>query len=90
MDFMGGAFPRQRRPVGNELLSLCRPHRPNLADAPGQLDVTIVIVSHDLPAVERFTDRVLLMRKGEVVADGEPGAIIRRYRREEEQLASLG
>jgi lipopolysaccharide transport system ATP-binding protein len=52
--------------------------------------VTIVIVSHDLPAVERFTDRVLLMRKGEVVADGEPGAIIRRYRREEEQLASLG
>ena len=52
--------------------------------------VTIVIVSHDLPAVERFTDRVLLMQKGVIVADGEPSDVVRRYRREEEKLASLG
>jgi ABC-type polysaccharide/polyol phosphate transport system ATPase subunit len=52
--------------------------------------VTIVIVSHDLPQVERFTDRVVLMARGEIVADGEPGAIIRRYKREEESLSSLG
>lgn len=41
--------------------------------------VTIVIVSHDLPAVERFTDRVVLMEKGKVVADGEPAPVIRHY-----------
>jgi ABC-type polysaccharide/polyol phosphate transport system ATPase subunit len=51
--------------------------------------VTIIIVSHDLASVERFTDRVILMARGEVVGDGEPASIIRRYRREEEQLASL-
>jgi ABC-type polysaccharide/polyol phosphate transport system ATPase subunit len=32
--------------------------------------VTIIIVSHDLPAVERFTDRTVLMEKGQIVADG--------------------
>jgi ABC-type polysaccharide/polyol phosphate transport system ATPase subunit len=52
--------------------------------------VTIVIVSHDLPQVERFTDRVVLMARGEIVDDGEPAAIVRHYKREEEKLASLG
>jgi ABC-type polysaccharide/polyol phosphate transport system ATPase subunit len=42
--------------------------------------VTIVIVSHDLPAVERFTDRVVLMEKGAIVADGTPEEIVGRYR----------
>jgi lipopolysaccharide transport system ATP-binding protein len=51
--------------------------------------VTIVIVSHDLPQVERFTDRVVLMSRGRIVADGEPGEVIRRYTREEESLSSL-
>jgi ABC-type polysaccharide/polyol phosphate transport system ATPase subunit len=50
--------------------------------------VTIVIVSHDLPAVERFTDRVVLMNAGQIVADGEPRAIIRRYTRDEERAPS--
>jgi ABC-type polysaccharide/polyol phosphate transport system ATPase subunit len=44
--------------------------------------VTVVIVSHDLPSVERFTDRAVLMEKGVIVADGDPGAIITRYTRE--------
>jgi ABC-type polysaccharide/polyol phosphate transport system ATPase subunit len=52
--------------------------------------VTIIIVSHDLAAVERFTDRVVLMARGGVIADGEPVAIIHRYRRDEERLSSLG
>jgi ABC-type polysaccharide/polyol phosphate transport system ATPase subunit len=42
--------------------------------------VTIVIVSHDLPAIERFTDRVVLMEKGSIVADGAPHEIVGRYR----------
>jgi ABC-type polysaccharide/polyol phosphate transport system ATPase subunit len=52
--------------------------------------VTIVIVSHDMPAVERFTDRVLLMESGLVVADGEPAAIIRRYTHESETAGRPG
>jgi ABC-type polysaccharide/polyol phosphate transport system ATPase subunit len=46
--------------------------------------VTIIIVSHDLQAVERFTDRVVLMRAGRVAEDGEPEHVIRVYRREAE------
>ena len=42
--------------------------------------VTIVIVSHELPAVERFTDRVVLMERGLIVADGQPGDVIAQYR----------
>ena len=41
--------------------------------------VTIVIVSHDLPAVERFTDRVVLMEHGLVVRDGPPSEVIQAY-----------
>lgn len=41
--------------------------------------VTIVIVSHDLPAVERFTDRVMLMERGEVIAEGRPADVVARY-----------
>ena len=41
---------------------------------------TIVIVSHDLPSIERFTDRVLLMEKGQIVAEGAPREIVARYK----------
>jgi ABC-type polysaccharide/polyol phosphate transport system ATPase subunit len=42
--------------------------------------VTIVIVSHDLPAVERFTDRVVLLEKGSLAAEGPASEVIERYR----------
>jgi lipopolysaccharide transport system ATP-binding protein len=42
--------------------------------------VTIVIVSHDLPAVERFTDRVVMLDAGKVVDDGDPTKVVGRYR----------
>lgn len=45
-------------------------------------DVTIVIVSHDLPSVERFTDRVVLMDKGLIAMDGEPAEVTRYYTRD--------
>jgi ABC-type polysaccharide/polyol phosphate transport system ATPase subunit len=41
--------------------------------------VTIIIVSHDLPAIERFTDRAVLMDHGLIVMDGRPGEVIRHY-----------
>jgi ABC-type polysaccharide/polyol phosphate transport system ATPase subunit len=42
--------------------------------------VTIIIVSHELPAIERFTDRVVLMDRGLIVADGSPTEIVGLYR----------
>ena len=40
---------------------------------------TVVFVSHDLTAVERLCDRVLLLDRGEIAADGPPAAVIARY-----------
>lgn len=40
---------------------------------------TIVFISHDLGAVERLCDRVLLMEGGRLVAEGTPREAIRAY-----------
>lgn len=46
-----------------------------------QAGTTIVFISHDLGAVERLCDRVLLMQRGEVVANGAPRDVIAEYQR---------
>lgn len=38
--------------------------------------VTIVMVSHDLGAVERFSDRAALMERGRMIAIGEPRKVV--------------
>lgn len=40
---------------------------------------TVIFVSHDLGAVQRLCDRVLLLRSGRLVDDGEPEAVISGY-----------
>src|SRR5688500_12112761 len=40
---------------------------------------TIVFVTHDMSAVERFCDRAMLLERGHVVDIGEPAAIARAY-----------
>ena len=40
---------------------------------------TIVFVTHDMGAVERFCDRAMLLERGRVVAVGEPVEVARRY-----------
>jgi len=40
---------------------------------------TILFVTHDMGAVERFCDRAMLLEKGRLIAIGEPAAIARRY-----------
>jgi ABC-type polysaccharide/polyol phosphate transport system ATPase subunit len=40
---------------------------------------TIVFVTHDMGAIERFCDRAMLLQKGRMVAMGQPAAIARRY-----------
>ena len=42
---------------------------------------TVVLVSHDLGALETYCDRVLLLQKGELVADGGAAAVTAQYRR---------
>ncbi|WP_269849793.1 Wzt carbohydrate-binding domain-containing protein [Methanosarcina horonobensis] len=41
--------------------------------------ITIVFVSHDLGAVRRFCDKVLLLNKGKQVAIGDPTEVIDKY-----------
>ncbi len=40
---------------------------------------TILFVTHDMGAIERFCDRAMLLERGSVVGLGEPAAIARRY-----------
>ncbi len=40
---------------------------------------TIVFISHDLTAVERLCQRVILMEKGQVAAEGPPRDVIKHY-----------
>ncbi|MBV9605282.1 MAG: ABC transporter ATP-binding protein [Solirubrobacterales bacterium] len=41
---------------------------------------TIVFVTHDMNAVERFCDRAMLLERGEMVALGDPDRVARQYR----------
>ena len=41
---------------------------------------TMIFISHDLDAVQKLCDRVLLLAKGSVVDEGAPPNVIRRYR----------
>ncbi|OFW15509.1 MAG: hypothetical protein A3F70_12590 [Acidobacteria bacterium RIFCSPLOWO2_12_FULL_67_14] len=40
---------------------------------------TVLFVSHNMDAVRRLCSRVMLLRDGQLVADGEPGTVIARY-----------
>jgi hypothetical protein len=40
---------------------------------------TIVFISHDLAAVERLCDRVLLLNRGQIVADGSARDVLGKY-----------
>ena len=40
-----------------------------------QLDLTIVLIEHDIPLVMGLSDRVVAMEAGRVIADGKPAAV---------------
>jgi ABC-type polysaccharide/polyol phosphate transport system ATPase subunit len=44
---------------------------------------TVVFVSHDLPSVERFCDRVMLLERGQVAKIGPADEVIAAYRERE-------
>jgi len=57
-----------------------------------QLGCTIILVTHSLAQVAELCDRGVLLNKGEIVVDGEPGEAIAAFRDilEQRRLAELG
>lgn len=48
---------------------------------------TTVFVSHDLDAVERFCDKVVLLEKGVFKGEGQPATIVAEYRTNQKPLS---
>lgn len=48
---------------------------------------TIVFISHDLRAVQQLCDRVILLKKGHIEAEGDPAGTIAKYQSSSAQLA---
>lgn len=58
-----------------EFQSKCYAHMERLrADG-----VTIVIASHDLPSLQRYTDRVMLFEHGRIALEGKPAQVLHEY-----------
>jgi energy-coupling factor transporter ATP-binding protein EcfA2 len=66
----------------------CLDHMARLRDA-GR---TIVLISHDLAAVQRVCDRALLLQQGQVVMSGSPRTVIEHYQEMAfaDQVAGIG
>lgn len=47
-----------------------------------ETDATILLASHNMAEVERLCDRVIMLKRGEVVADGSTDDLLRRFRRD--------
>jgi len=41
--------------------------------------VTVVFASHDLPSLQRYTDRVMLLEHGRTIMEGRPAEVIHAY-----------
>jgi ABC-type polysaccharide/polyol phosphate transport system ATPase subunit len=41
--------------------------------------VTIILASHDLPSIQRYTDRVVLLEQGRIALEGEPAPVLHEY-----------
>lgn len=52
-----------------------------------QAGKTIVFISHDLRAVQKLCDRVILLKKGQIEADGDPAEVIESYQSASQRMA---
>lgn len=58
-----------------EFQSKCYTHMEGLREA----GVTIIMASHDLPSIQRYTDRVLWLEQGRVSMEGKPANVLHAY-----------
>jgi ABC-type polysaccharide/polyol phosphate transport system ATPase subunit len=58
-----------------EFQSKCFDHIRDLRDQ----GVTIIMASHDLPTIQKYTDRALLLEHGRIVLDGKPAQVLHDY-----------
>lgn len=42
-----------------------------------ELDVTCVMITHDIPAAFRIADKIIFLNQGKIIADGGPGEIVK-------------
>ena len=56
--------------------------RAMLRDDQRQRGATVLLASHNMTEVERLCDNVLIMRKGRIVDQGSPEALVARYGRD--------
>jgi phospholipid/cholesterol/gamma-HCH transport system ATP-binding protein len=55
--------------IGHAILSL-------IHDCQGRLDFTGIIVTHEIPKIFDYVDRVIMLHEGVVWAEGSPKALI--------------
>src|SRR3989337_3742325 len=41
--------------------------------------VTIIMASHDLPSIQRYTDRAILLEPGQIAMEGRPADVLHHY-----------
>ena len=41
--------------------------------------VTIIMASHDLPSIQKYTDRAMLLEHGHIVLEGKPAQVLHEY-----------
>jgi lipopolysaccharide transport system ATP-binding protein len=58
-----------------EFQSKCFGHMDKLRQA----GVTVLFASHDLPSLQRYTDRVMLLEHGQTVLEGKPAEVLHQY-----------
>jgi ABC-type polysaccharide/polyol phosphate transport system ATPase subunit len=58
-----------------EFQSKCFGHMQRLRES----GVTVVFASHDLPSLQRYTDRMMLLEHGRTVLEGRPAEVIHSY-----------
>ena len=42
--------------------------------------ISVLLVSHDLEMVEKYCDKVLLLRKGQIIEEGNPRDVVNLYK----------
>jgi ABC-2 type transport system ATP-binding protein len=57
--------------------------RSHLENYRARREATILLASHNMNEVERLCDRVLMMKRGDIVDDGSPAELLARYGRQD-------